>query len=226
MTPKTKAPARARKRTRLTSGGRRSQILGAAMELFAERGFHGVRTRELAASAGVSEALVFRHFPTKESLIRAILDEAGFADHIQAMEERLRTLPPRQALLSIAEHLLTRLSERPDLFRVVFFGLMETPHLASEFYRGFLARLLALETRIFRRAFAVKGARLPSAHVDPSVVARSFHGSLMYYNMAGAIVRMEPLPRDPRALAAAIVDLYLPSGAPVRRGAGPRRNHG
>jgi AcrR family transcriptional regulator len=182
------------------------------MRLFAERGFHGVRTRELAECAGVSEALVFRHFPTKESLIRAILDEAGFAERIQTMEERIETMPPRQALLSIAEHLLTRLRDRPDLFRVVFFGLLETPHLANEFYQRFLSRVLALETRIFKRALA--GTRLPGARVDPGVTARSFHGSLMFYNTAGAIVRMEPLPQDPKALAEAIVDLYLPDAAP------------
>ena len=143
------------------------------MRLFAERGFHGVRTRELAESAGVSEALVFRHFPTKESIVRAILDEAGFAERIQEMEARLEAMPPRQALLSIAESLLTRLKEHPDRFRVVFFGLLETPHLASEFYQRFLSRLLALETRIFKRAFAVQGSDLPGSQVDPSVVARS-----------------------------------------------------
>ena len=48
---------------------------------------------------------------------------------------------------------------------------------------------------------------------DPAVVARSFHGSLIFYNFAGAIARVEPIPRDPKALAAAIVNLYLP-GAP------------
>jgi AcrR family transcriptional regulator len=206
-------PAVAGSRTRLTAGGRRSQILKAAMKLFAERGFHGVRTRELADSAGVSEALVFRHFPTKESIVRAILDEAGFAERIQEMEARLEAMPPREALLSIAESLLTRLKEHPDRFRVVFFGLLETPHLASEFYQRFLSRLLALETRIFKRAFAVQGSGLPGSQVDPSVVARSFHGSLMFYNLSGAIVRIEPLPKNPKRLAEAIVDLYLPAGS-------------
>jgi len=208
------APAR---RTRLTSGGRRSQILEAAMRVFAERGFHGVRTRELAEAAGVSEALVFRHFPTKESIVRAILDEVGFAERIQEMEARLEAMPPREALLSIAENLLTRLKDDPGRFRVVFFGLLEKPHLASEFYQQFLSRVLALETRIFKRAYAVQGDNLPGSRVDPSVAARSFHGSLIFYNMSGAIVRMEPLPKNPKRLAEAIVDLYLPVGGPHGR---------
>lgn len=197
-------------RLRLNASDRRSQILTAAMELFAERGFHGARTRELAQRAGVSEALIFRHFPSKEELIRAILDLVAAEEHIRMMEEELGSLPPRQALLGIAEHVLTSLRDRPELFRVVFFGILETPHLASEFYQRFLSRLLALETRIFERAFAGRHATRSRARVDAGIAARSFHGSLLFYNLAGAIVRIEPLPQNPKAMAEAIVDLYLP----------------
>ena len=230
LEPKAKgAPA---SRPKLNATDRRSQILTAAMEVFAEHGFHGTPTRELARQAGVSEALVFQHFPTKEALISAILDHVGFEDRIQMMETHLSQMPPREALLRIAEHVLTNLRDNPSTFRVVFFGLLETPHLAGEFYRKFLSRLLALETRIFERAFeeraggagagaggvAAAGAGaggVAAPRVDPAIVARSFHGSLMYYNMAGVIVRVEPIPQDPKAMAEAIVNLYLPD---VRKG--------
>jgi len=205
-------------RPKLKGTNRRSQILTTAMEVFAEHGFHGTPTRELARRAGVSEALVFQHFPTKEALISAILDHVGFENRIQMMEEHLNRMPPREGLLRIAEHLLTNLRDNPTTFRVVFFGLMETPHLAGEFYRKFLSRLLALETRLFERAFAERAAGggaggagdVGAALVDPAIVARSFHGSLMFYNMAGVIVRFEPVPSDPKAMAQAIVNLYLP----------------
>ena len=202
-----------RPKPRLKARDRRSQIIAAALEVVAEHGFHGTSTRELARRAGVSEALVFRHFPTKEDLIRAILADVGFEERIEFMESHLIQMSPRQALEAIAEHLLTNLRERPDLFRVVFFGILETPHLAREFYQKFLSRLLALETRLFERAFAERKDRLPAAGVDPAIVARSFHGSLMFYNLAGAIVRVEPLPSDPRATAKAIVSIYLPEVA-------------
>jgi len=197
---------------RLPAEDRRSQILAAALEVFSEQGFHGTRTRELAERAGVSEALVFHHFPTKEALIRAILDHVGFESRIDAMEHSFGAMPPRQALAAIAETVLTNLSEHPEVFRVVFFGLLETPHLASEFYQKFLSRILAFETRLFERAYAERAGRRASdaARPDPSLAARAFHGSLMYYNMAGAIVRIEPLPKDPKALAEAIVSIYLP----------------
>src|SRR6188472_3321243 len=59
---------------RMTGEDRRLQILRVAMRLFSQRGFRGTTTREIAVASGVSEAMVFRHFATKEELYSAILD--------------------------------------------------------------------------------------------------------------------------------------------------------
>ena len=48
----------------------------AAYRQLAERGFEGLRTREVAADVGVNIATLHYYFPTKESLIRAVLDHA------------------------------------------------------------------------------------------------------------------------------------------------------
>jgi len=196
---------------RLRADDRRSQILAAALDVFAELGFHGARTRDLAERAGVSEALLFRHFATKEDLIRAILESVEFEERIGMMEQHFAALSPREALCRIAEYSLTALRDDPRVFRVVFFGVLEVPELAGEFYRKFLSRLLALETRLFERAFAERGAK--RAAKDAAIAARSFHGSLLFYQMTGAIVRIEPLPQEPQQRAEAIVNLYLPAEA-------------
>ncbi len=57
---------------RMTAGDRRRSIIRAAETLFIERGFHATTTRDLAKAAGVSEALLFKHFPSKEALYAAI----------------------------------------------------------------------------------------------------------------------------------------------------------
>ena len=71
--------ARARKRVPVRkyvpTEERRCQILEAAAELFAHRGFAGTTTREIAAIVGTTETVLFRHFPTKESLYAAILED-------------------------------------------------------------------------------------------------------------------------------------------------------
>src|SRR5438034_8920577 len=64
---------------RMAGGERRLQILRVAMRLFSERGFRGTKTKAIALAAGVSEAMVFRHFATKEELYSAILDQKACA---------------------------------------------------------------------------------------------------------------------------------------------------
>ena len=50
-------------------------LIASATELFAERGTEGASVREVAAAAGVNHALVFRHFGSKERLVRTVLDQ-------------------------------------------------------------------------------------------------------------------------------------------------------
>src|SRR5881409_4313013 len=52
---------------------RQASIIAAAASLFAQKGFNGTTTREIARTAGISEALLFRYFPTKRALYAAII---------------------------------------------------------------------------------------------------------------------------------------------------------
>src|SRR3712207_527601 len=53
---------------RMAADERRQQIVAVAMRLFSERGFRGTTTKEIAQAAGVSEAIISRHFATKDEL--------------------------------------------------------------------------------------------------------------------------------------------------------------
>jgi AcrR family transcriptional regulator len=59
---------------RLTAEARKEAIVEAVRDVFAQKGFDGTTTRELAKAAGVSEALLYKHFPSKESLYAAMLE--------------------------------------------------------------------------------------------------------------------------------------------------------
>lgn len=52
-------------------------ILNAAVELFASRGFDATSIREIAGEAGVQPASVYYHYPSKEALLSAIVDRAA-----------------------------------------------------------------------------------------------------------------------------------------------------
>jgi AcrR family transcriptional regulator len=62
---------------RLPAKERRSQLLDAAAELFATRGFARATTAELAKAAGVTEPIIYRHFASKKKLFIALIDRTG-----------------------------------------------------------------------------------------------------------------------------------------------------
>lgn len=85
-----------RRHERLTAGERKQQLIEVAIDLFSKKGFGGTTTKEIAAAAGVNEAIIFRHFATKQQLYAAILDfkigdpkfQEGFAGLCVLMEGR------------------------------------------------------------------------------------------------------------------------------------------
>jgi AcrR family transcriptional regulator len=70
-------------RKRLTAAARREVIELAAMELFAERGYHGAAMDEIARRSGVSTPVVYDHFESKPALHRRLLERTR--DELLAM---------------------------------------------------------------------------------------------------------------------------------------------
>jgi AcrR family transcriptional regulator len=90
---------------KLSGEERRAAIIHAVRRVFAEKGFHGTTTRELAEAARVSEALLFKHFPTKEALYTAMqLSCCNEQDHGRI--ERLMGLEPSASTLVLMVHFL------------------------------------------------------------------------------------------------------------------------
>ena len=64
-------------RSRMSGVERRLAILNAAKPLFAKNGFNGTSIRQIAKAANVSEALLYKHFPSKEAMYKEILNYVG-----------------------------------------------------------------------------------------------------------------------------------------------------
>jgi TetR/AcrR family transcriptional regulator len=58
---------------RMSATDRKQQLLETALDLFSRKGFEGTTTKELACAAGVAEAVIFRHFASKQALYTAAL---------------------------------------------------------------------------------------------------------------------------------------------------------
>jgi AcrR family transcriptional regulator len=130
---------------KLSSEERRAAILNAVKRLFADKGFDGTTTRELAEAAGVSEALLFKHFPNKEALFEA-MQLSCCSDEDHGTIERLNALEPSASTLVLMVHfLVSRIvggcgssGEKPSIHnRLMLRSLAED----GEFARVFLERL-------------------------------------------------------------------------------------
>ena len=86
--------------TRLTADERSDAIVAAAMPLFARKGFAGATIKDLALAAGVSEALLYRHFPNKEAIYVAILARA----FKEAANDKLRFLSEEPSTIALIQH--------------------------------------------------------------------------------------------------------------------------
>ncbi len=98
--------------TKMTSEERKESILKAVRKVFADKGFRGITSRELAQAAGISEALLFRHFPNKEALYGAIQESCCRKEDVETMQS-LDALEDSTANLVYLVHLLVT-----EMFRV------------------------------------------------------------------------------------------------------------
>jgi len=124
---------------RMTSDLRRQLILGAARRCFARNGFAGTTTRSVAAAAAISEALLFKHFPSKAALYAEILAEECEAD--PDLATLLGQEPSTAALVELIKGMVghfLQITEGPDEQEAERLRLMTTSHLED----GEFARLL------------------------------------------------------------------------------------
>jgi len=131
-----RTPSRETRATRKYVPGdeRHRQILDAAAELFASQGFAGTTTRQIAATVGTTETVLFRHFPTKESLYAAILEHRVPSRQVARWLEELNVLAARNddtALFgSVVRAMLASFRNDTVYHRLMLYATLEGHDLA------------------------------------------------------------------------------------------------
>ena len=89
------------------SSGRHEAILASALALFRQRGFHAVGIDEIGTAAGISGPGVYRHFPSKSSLLVALFD--GLSERMLAAAEEIQKAddPPEETLERLVDFQVT-----------------------------------------------------------------------------------------------------------------------
>lgn len=135
-------------RTLSTAEERREEVLEAAERVFAARGLHGTPTMEIAKAAGISQAYLFRLFPTKAELFMALVERCNarilgtFADAAEAARAA-----GRPVLTAIGTAYVGLLGDRNLLLNQLnAHAACDDPAIRDEVRRGF-AQLVALVER-------------------------------------------------------------------------------
>jgi AcrR family transcriptional regulator len=90
---------------RMPASDRRREIIAVVRDLFAQKGFDGVTTRELAKAAGISQTLIYKHFPSKQSLFTAISEDCLTRADLEDFR-KIVALEPSTATLVLLVHFI------------------------------------------------------------------------------------------------------------------------
>jgi AcrR family transcriptional regulator len=131
-------------RRRLEVDDRRRQLLGVGVDLFAKHAYDELSMRKIAHAAGISHALLYRYFPSKQSYFRAALDQA--AQELRARTVPDPSMPPWEQLTAGLEGFLELVDENALAYRQLLRSLASAPEvreLIEEVRDSTSARILA-----------------------------------------------------------------------------------
>lgn len=189
------------------------------MECFASHGFRGTTMRVLAGRVGLTEAALYRYFPSKESLYRAIIDRkiAG-PDLVEALAPAAERRDDQALFRALAHEIFRRVESDPAFLRILFYTALEGHALAEPFFasrvrriREFLAGYVA--TRIAEGAFR---------DTDPVLAARAFLGMVFdHLNVRLVFRQQEAYPQPREEVVETFVEIFLGGMRRVPDGGAP-----
>ncbi len=171
----------------MTADARREQILQTAVSLFSQRGFKGTTTKEIAKAAGVSEAIIFRHFATKDELYGAILHSKTCNDGLhrfpwdsnEFLQEAIRQKDDFGVFYNLALEAINNHHKDEPFMRLLFYSALEEHELADRFFGEFVTRVYGFIGEYVRERQADGAMR----EIDPPVVVRAFLGMLIHHSL-------------------------------------------
>ncbi|HCC58029.1 MAG TPA: hypothetical protein DEQ47_12390 [Solibacterales bacterium] len=205
---------------RMHSEDRRRQILDVAVDLFAKKGFAGTTTKEIAAAAGVNEAIIFRHFATKEQLYIAILDAKVCTPEVDSWISHLRDCMERRDDEGLFRALGTKMIEafREDerFERLMLYALLEGHEIAKIHHQRMGASFFVL----LRDYIAQRQREGALREFAPGAVVMAVAGVFRFYAQMSLLCGGSLMPLSDAQIIDTFTGILLnglrPNGEPAR----------
>lgn len=163
---------------RLTHEDRHQQILDTAIDVFAKYGFRGTTTKQIAKAAGVSEATIFLHFPSKDALYQAILEEVLQSQQpLTQLLDAAADAPFAEVLERLAAAFSKKHKKDSGLVRLALFSALEGHSLGRRMANQHLGGTVKSLARVIEGAQARGEVR---ADLDPKEAARALDSVLIH----------------------------------------------
>lgn len=182
------------------------RLILAASRTFARLGLKGATTKQIAKEAGVNEVTLFRHFQSKENLLKAVLEQTFGERRPGAGQETTPEQPAdlRAALVRFGEMYAERLQRNVMLVRTLLGEIHQHGEHEARVLQGIFAPLKAGLVHALESA---QDLGLIRAGIDPVIAADIFNGAIL------ADILRRPSPHAPvyqrDAYMAAAVDIFL-----------------
>lgn len=192
---------------RLSGEERRQQIVEAAIDLFSRKGFRGTTTREIAEAAGISEAMIFKHFATKQELYSAIIEAKSETEELLASAAKAAARKDDQGVFrSVGLKMMEQTERDPSLMRLLLFSALEGHELSDIFFESRVKRLHEFLSSYIRTRIEDGGLR----PVDSLVAARGFIGMTIHYLLIHELFGVKRPPHSsPQEVVQTFVSIFL-----------------
>jgi len=184
----------------------RKQIVSASHRLFLEQGFHGTTMRQISKESGMALGSLYTYFPGKDELFKAVFDAYNPYPILLLALENSQGNSAEDLVRTAARRMVTALSARPDLVKLVFIDVVEFQgaHLQAA-YPEVGARLDNFAMRIRRNSASVKNFSAES-------LLRAFFGLFYSFHMTEMLLGKPPSfhegsPFDAQNQSAALQDM-------------------
>lgn len=167
----------------MTGDERRDQILHVAIKLFSQHGFRGTTTKKIAEEAGVSEAMVFRHFTTKSELYHAILDhkacESGTTKPFAWVSDAIKNKDDFEVFYQIIFNALNNHQQDPEFMRLLMHSALEGHELAEMF----ITENIVPTYEILSFYISQRQRDGVFRNLNPKLIVRAFVGMMIHHSI-------------------------------------------